>query len=123
MTSITCAVVRDLLPSYVEGLTSQDTNALVGEHLSGCASCRDVLATMRAEMGDTHELDGDEQHEIDFLRHNRRRNRRIVLGSALAAIITIGLVLALRAFLVGSATPAGSLATTAFPPSRCPAEF
>ena len=31
---LTCGVVRDLLPSYVEGLTSQETNTAVERHLA-----------------------------------------------------------------------------------------
>lgn len=33
---LTCAVVRDLLPSYVEGLTSEETNEAVDAHLAQC---------------------------------------------------------------------------------------
>ena len=36
---LTCAVVRDLLPSYVEGLTSDETNTAVERHLSACPDC------------------------------------------------------------------------------------
>ena len=36
---LTCAVVRDLLPSYVEGLTSVETNRAVEAHLTACADC------------------------------------------------------------------------------------
>ena len=35
-----CAVVRDLLPSYVEGLTEAETTAAVKNHLESCESCR-----------------------------------------------------------------------------------
>ena len=44
---LTCGVVRDLLPSYVEGLTSGETNAAVERHLAGCPDCtarRDAMA-------------------------------------------------------------------------------
>ena len=33
---LTCGVVRDLLPSYVEGLTSPESNTAVERHLSEC---------------------------------------------------------------------------------------
>ena len=36
---LTCGVVRDLLPSYVEGLTSPESNAAVERHLSECPDC------------------------------------------------------------------------------------
>ncbi|MCF6459768.1 zf-HC2 domain-containing protein [Clostridium sp. Cult3] len=37
---ITCNVIEDLLPLYVEGLTSDDTRVLVEEHLKTCIDCR-----------------------------------------------------------------------------------
>ena len=49
MTKLSCEVIRDLLPLYVEGLASDESNALVEEHLAGCAACRDELEAMRAD--------------------------------------------------------------------------
>ena len=34
--NLPCAVVRDLLPIYVEGLTEPETNAAVEAHLKTC---------------------------------------------------------------------------------------
>jgi predicted anti-sigma-YlaC factor YlaD len=38
--SLTCAVVRDLLPIYVEKAASEETDQLIGEHLKQCEACR-----------------------------------------------------------------------------------
>ena len=37
-----CSVVRDLLPGYIDNLTSEQTNAFVKAHLAECAECRAV---------------------------------------------------------------------------------
>ena len=47
MTNLPCEVVRDLLPSYVDGLTSETTGALVEAHVAGCGACRAALQAMR----------------------------------------------------------------------------
>ena len=39
-----CSVVRDLLPGYIDNLTSEQTNAFVKAHLAACAECRAVPA-------------------------------------------------------------------------------
>ena len=44
---LSCAVVRDLLPSYVEGLTEKETNEAVERHLEGCPRCRGRYDAMR----------------------------------------------------------------------------
>ena len=36
---LTCAVVRDLLPAYAEGLTAPETNQAVEAHLAICPDC------------------------------------------------------------------------------------
>lgn len=113
MTTLSCEVVRDLLPTYVEGLTSNETNALVEEHVEGCAACRSMLETMRADMGSSTLPGEDDQHEIDFLRRNRRRNSRIILTSIVGALAAILVVLAANLFVIGSDTAPGSLASAA----------
>ena len=46
---LSCAVVRDLLPSYVEGLTEKETNEAVERHLEGCPRCRGRYDAMRLD--------------------------------------------------------------------------
>ncbi|MFQ7549709.1 MAG: zf-HC2 domain-containing protein [Blautia marasmi] len=33
-----CEIIRDLLPSYVDGLTSRESDRAIEEHLKGCRS-------------------------------------------------------------------------------------
>lgn len=44
----TCEIVRDLLPSVSEGLTSEKTNRWVMEHLDSCPDCREKYDIVRA---------------------------------------------------------------------------
>ena len=43
-----CAIVRDLLPMYIEELTSEESTAFVREHLSQCDECRAEYERMTA---------------------------------------------------------------------------
>ncbi len=45
-----CSVVKDLLPNYVEGLTSEETNEKVARHLQGCPNCNGSYYYMKAQM-------------------------------------------------------------------------
>ena len=40
---ISCDVIRDLLPLYVEDMLSNDSKNIVDEHIEQCESCRDEL--------------------------------------------------------------------------------
>jgi hypothetical protein len=43
---VTCNVIRDILPLYVENITSDDTRIIVEEHISSCESCKKQLEEM-----------------------------------------------------------------------------
>ncbi len=47
---ITCQIVRDLLPNYIEGLTGEETNAAVAHHLADCEACRQLHEKLKADM-------------------------------------------------------------------------
>ena len=38
-----CEIIKDLLPSYVDGLTNETTNAIIEDHLKDCLGCREEL--------------------------------------------------------------------------------
>lgn len=38
-----CNTIRDLLPLYIENLSSNESNSLIEEHLSECKECRDIF--------------------------------------------------------------------------------
>lgn len=46
---ITCDVIQDLLPSYVDGILSEDSRELVEEHMETCEGCRKMLEIMKAD--------------------------------------------------------------------------
>ncbi|MBM6616994.1 zf-HC2 domain-containing protein [Bacillus suaedaesalsae] len=45
-----CDIIRDLLPSYIEKVTSDESNKFVEEHIAQCESCEIYLNDMKAEI-------------------------------------------------------------------------
>jgi hypothetical protein len=85
---LTCAVVRDLLPSYIDKLTSEETNKAVEQHLEGCEDCRRVLAAMQGEGGPAADANKAEPKEIDYLKKVRTGTwKRVVAGIVAAAFV------------------------------------
>ena len=41
--NIPCEMIKDVLPSYVDKLTSDVTNNLVEEHINECEDCKNTL--------------------------------------------------------------------------------
>ena len=48
---LTCGVVRDLLPSYVENLLGEESKEAVDRHLETCPECRERKEDMAAPTG------------------------------------------------------------------------
>ena len=44
-----CEIIRDLMPMYLDGLTSEESNEAIGEHLDGCEPCKEMLEQMKQE--------------------------------------------------------------------------
>lgn len=98
--NLPCAVVRDLLPIYVEGLTEPETNAAVEVHLKTCPACTARLAAMRAPEPPP---EAETAKEVDYLKKVKRRSwKRVVLAVLVTVLVLMG-ALAAKLFLLGSA--------------------
>lgn len=98
---LTCAVVRDLLPAYAEGLTSPETNDAVEAHLAGCPDCAARLAAMRSPEPEAAEA-AETAREVDYLKKVKRRSwKRVVLSIFLTLLVLTGAAAA-KLFVIGS---------------------
>lgn len=97
---LSCEIVRDLLPSYAEGLTSEATNSAVHAHLESCQGCRQALADMREPEQENTAA------EIDYLKTVRRLTNYKIALSVLGAAIAIALLICIWIFAIGQPTPA-----------------
>ena len=57
---IKCEIIRDLLPLYVEELTSKESSEAVSEHLKICAECRKEYEEMKSGETKTHQAQPEE---------------------------------------------------------------
>ncbi len=45
-----CEIIRDLFPSYIDGLTSEQSNEEIQKHLETCPACKSILNEMKIEI-------------------------------------------------------------------------
>ena len=45
-----CKIIQDLLPSYIEKLTSDETNQAIEEHIGSCKQCSEILGIISNEI-------------------------------------------------------------------------
>lgn len=91
-----CCIVKDLMPGYIDGLNSKETDMEVQKHLESCAACRAVYEQMTAELSDEAP---PEKRDVDFLKKLKMRiRRRYVFGAFLICAAAIGVVSCLKAY-------------------------
>lgn len=87
-TKLNCDIVRDLLPSYVDKLTSETTNEAVNEHLKECPECTEVLQRMK----EPEKTQNEPKAEVNYLKKIRRRS--LQKGFIVCAVLVIIAILA-----------------------------
>lgn len=98
-----CSIVRDLLPSYLEGLTEAETTTLVDDHLEACEECRsryEAMAEPSAPSGS--------DKEVDYLKHVRTKNRKKIILSVLTAVVLVLTGISVKLFWLGWPCSEGS---------------
>ncbi len=80
---VNCSIVQDLLPNYIENLTSEETNQIVEGHLKSCIECKHMYEQMVADIERTVEIP---PREFRFLKKVKRTR---MLAAALCVIIML----------------------------------
>ena len=107
-----CAIVEDLLPAYMEGLTSEETTAAVEAHLASCPACAAKRAAMGAEEEPAVEQT-ETAREVDYLKKVRRRGRRRILLAVLGTLLALVAGFAAKVFLIGTPLDPAGVAVSA----------
>lgn len=80
-----CDMIRDLLPMYADGLTSEASRRAIEEHTAGCPACKKLLTDMCVPM--EPEPEDRERQILEKLRKKQRRKRVFFWATILLAIL------------------------------------
>lgn len=84
-----CKIIQDLLPSYCDQLTSEESNAFIQEHLNQCPQCKAIFEKMQAPV-EPEPPDRREEFSKTLRMYEQRHQqklRRILNGLAVAAFL------------------------------------
>lgn len=79
-----CKIVQDLLPNYIENLTSIQTNEYIEEHIANCKECKGNLENMQKEV--LTDTKGKNKKEVKYMK--KYRNKMRILSFILLAIFS-----------------------------------
>lgn len=83
---LTCDTVRDLLPLYVEHMTSAESDRSIAQHLQTCAACREILEQMQQP------IQAETVPELTDVKKYLRKSKLTILGWILGIAAGIAIV-------------------------------
>lgn len=95
---ISCGIIKDLLPLYLDGVCSSDSRELIENHLVECDSCKAEVQAMREEFS----LNYKEENlkEAEAVKKLSRRWKKGMMKSLLKGVLITLLVVAATALVL-----------------------
>ncbi|UTH15625.1 anti-sigma factor family protein [Macrococcus epidermidis] len=87
------SLFKDLLPNYIDGLTSDETNELMNDHMNKCEACRALYERLQEDqLSEETDYQHQEAREFDALKKVKKSNKKKVMWSILGTLF-VSLVL------------------------------
>lgn len=96
---VTCNTIRDLMPSYVDDICSEDSKNLINTHTQTCNQCRELLESMKQPLQSSElNVENDKlKAQKPFKKINKvHRIRIIIVAIAVMAMTMIGMMVAIN---------------------------
>lgn len=84
-----CKLVQDLLPNYIEKITTQETNEFVEKHLNDCEVCKKIYLNM------TSDIEKENVKNTEVVKIIKRYKRKIFLIKFIIIFIILGFLISI----------------------------
>lgn len=101
---LNCHIVKDLLPNYIDGLVSKQTEQDIQQHLQSCCDCQSLYDQMKVPIEATSLQSNDK--EINFLKKIKMKTLRVKIAAGVLAVALI--VCGVLAWIFAIGTPVSS---------------
>lgn len=91
-----CKIIQDLLPSYIEKLTTEETNQYIEQHLKECNECKKILDIMGKDI--RLNKDKTDIKEVNYFK--KYRNKMTFLKSIILMILLIFIIIISRRMII-----------------------
>ena len=95
---ISCEIIKDLLPNYIEKLTSEETNEYIEEHLKNCEECQKMLNNMQENLNLNSTDKKESTQEINYIK--KFAKKLALLRNILLIIITLFIIIVARKTII-----------------------
>jgi hypothetical protein len=93
-------VFKDLVPSYIEHLTSEETNRQMEVHMEQCQDCKEYFHDMQEDwLSENLDEQAKEDRSVDYLKKVRSKNRKKIF-TIVTSLLSLFLILILGYYLL-----------------------
>lgn len=92
MKKVSCNIIRDMLPLYVDDLVSDDTRAMVEEHIGGCEACCRESFALKQEIILPSNPDLLFEETKMLLRLKRQMRLKKLLAVVISVLMVVGIL-------------------------------
>lgn len=85
-----CEIIRDLLPLYIDGLTSKESNQEIEKHLKNCEECQKYYQEMTGDIDNFSVITNEEIEDVNLIKKIKKKNRKKALGIFVGAFVLSG---------------------------------
>ena len=85
-----CKLIQDLLPNYIEKLTSSESNKIIEEHLKECKECQKNHEKMKVDFENKHENNDVEVNYAKKVKANLKILNFILIVIVIAVLVFLG---------------------------------
>lgn len=78
-----CKIIQDLLPTYIEEMTSSDTTTYIDEHLKTCTECQTILKSMKDD------IEKENLENTETLKNIKTYKRKILTAKTIIFLIIL----------------------------------
>ena len=88
-----CEIIRDLLPLYIDGLTSKESNQEIEKHLKNCEECQKYYQEMTGDIDNFSVITNEEIEDVNLIKKIKKKNRKKALGIFVGAFVLSGVLM------------------------------
>lgn len=100
MSKISCDIIKDLLPLYIDGVCSSDSIDIIEEHLKDCPICEAEFLNLQNNTDIKPEIDKDIDKAVKSANKKIKKGKKKVAIKTISIISVILLVVGIVAYLI-----------------------
>lgn len=89
-----CKIIQDLLPTYLEKMTTNETTTFINEHLKICPECKEILNSMKAD------IEKENLENTELLNNIKTYKRKILTAKIIIFLIILIFLVFLLSFAI-----------------------